>query len=84
MCFSGVLLGANIFNTLSGICFSIKWLFIFIFIRKKSALNGYLSICVEISKECGNGLAAMVGRLTTCAIYTNKFTFGQLKPRLDL
>ena len=56
MCFSGVLLGENI-NTLSKGCFVdnmavSQWTY-----------NGYMSICLEISKEYGNDLA-MLGSLS--------------------
>ena len=60
-----------------------KWAFVNFFNHKQSSLNGYLSICLEISKACGIGLA-MPGGLVMCTFYTTKFIFGQLKLRLDL
>ena len=42
-----------------------------------------MSICLEISKVHGNSLA-MLGSLVVTTIYTNTFTIGQLKLRLDL
>ena len=40
-------------------------------------------IYVKISKVYRNGLS-MFGRLIMCTVYTNKFTFGQLKLRLGI
>ena len=49
-----------------------KWLVVYSFIHKQSTINGYLSICLEISKADG---LAMLGSLVMCTLYTNKFTF---------
>ena len=56
-----------------------KWLFVNIFICKQLRYkNVYLSICLEISNINLAGLA-MLGSLAMCTVYTNTFTFGQLK-----
>ena len=57
----------------------IKGLFVYVGICIQSTYNGYLSICVEISKEYGHGLA-MLGSLVMCTVYTtNKLIVGPLK-----
>ena len=40
-------------------------------------------MCLEINKVYGNGMA-MLGSLAMCTVYTNTFSFGQLKLRLGL
>ena len=77
--FNAVILGENI-NTLSGSC-SVDRMSVCLCFYPQSTINGYLSIYLEISKVYGNGLV-MLGSLIMCTVYTNKFTFGQLKLRL--
>ena len=50
-------------------------LFVYIFIHKQSTKSGYLSICLEIIRVYGNGLA-MLGSLAMCTVYTHNLFFG--------
>ena len=67
----------NIINTLSG-CYMFCWQngCLFTFLSRDNQHKIIVSICMEISKVYGNGLA-MLGSVVMCTVYTNKFTFGQ-------
>ena len=59
-----------------------KWQFTLLSTNNQHT-NGYVSICLEISKVYRNGLA-MLYSLIIGTVYTNTFTFRQLKLTLGL
>ena len=79
----GVVLGENI-NTLSWSWFCVCNKIVgYVVYLQTSNINGYLPICLEISKVHGNGMA-ILGSLVNCTVFTNKYTFGEMKLRLGL
>ena len=78
-------LGETIINTLSGGGFRENMdVYLHLYLQTtniKMVICQYR--CLEINKSYGNGLA-MLDSLVMCTVYTNTFTFGQLKVRLGL
>ena len=78
MWFSGVFMGGNITNTLSGSYLGEKMTACLYFY-----LHTFNIKLLEISKVHGNGLT-MLSSLGMCTVYTNEYTCCLLKLRLGL